>query len=157
MCDFFTHDWNYFCRLKGPRGLLALQSSFKDVKYKGKGHEKEDLDTVMTLLEQWTHRLFPKFTFDDTLDRLEQLGHKKIVSVSNDWSVHDNKVHNISNFEFSSPCLSDFVLFIQALRFIDSVLSHILVQRTLFILDRWLIRLIKSVPHFSSVNGFHVS
>lgn len=79
---FLTNHIFGFCRLKGPRGLLALEASFKDVKFKGKGYEKEDLDMVMTRLEQWTHRLFPKFTFDDTLEKVEQLGRKKIVSVS---------------------------------------------------------------------------
>lgn len=68
-------------RLKGPRGLMILESWFSDMKFKGKGHEKEDLDALMCRLELWTHRLFPKFTFDDCLNRIEKLGHKKPVMV----------------------------------------------------------------------------
>lgn len=67
-------------KLKGPRGLMIMEEWFKDIKFKGKGHEKEDLDNVMCRLEQWTHRLFPKFTFDDCLARIEKLGHKKPVN-----------------------------------------------------------------------------
>lgn len=55
---------------------------FEDVKLKGKGHEKEDLDLVMGRLEHWAHRLFPKFQFDDCLKRIEKLGSKRAVAVS---------------------------------------------------------------------------
>lgn len=68
--------------MKGPRGLSILEPLFKDVKFRGPGYERRDLDTVMSLLEHWAHRLFPKMTFDDCLEKIEDLGHKKIVSVS---------------------------------------------------------------------------
>ncbi len=60
---------------------MVLQSLFDDIKFKGKRHEKEDLNAVMCRLEQWAHRLFPKFTLDDTLHKIETLGHKKQVMV----------------------------------------------------------------------------
>lgn len=66
-------------RLKGPRGLKELKKSFKDMKFYGKGHEAEDLQRVMSRLEHWSHRLFPKLQFDDFLEKLEKLGSKKVV------------------------------------------------------------------------------
>lgn len=48
---------------------------------KGKGHEFEDLNTVVNRLEQWTHRLFPRYTFDDIIAKLEILGKKNEVKV----------------------------------------------------------------------------
>lgn len=75
----------YFCyRLKGPRGIGILESFFEDIKLKGKGHEKEDLDVVMGRLQHWVHRLFPRFKFDDCLDKIEKLGRKKPIQV-NEW------------------------------------------------------------------------
>lgn len=66
-------------RLRGPRGIAVLESVFQNVKFKGKGHEKEDLKKVMWKLEHWCHRLYPKFQFDDCLERIEKLGSKKVV------------------------------------------------------------------------------
>ncbi|KAK3915080.1 TIMELESS-interacting protein [Frankliniella fusca] len=66
-------------RLKGPRGLKQLKNSFTDIKFKGKNHETEDLQKVMARLEHWSHRLFPKFQFDDFLEKVEKLGSKKQV------------------------------------------------------------------------------
>ncbi|XP_063221506.1 TIMELESS-interacting protein [Bacillus rossius redtenbacheri] len=66
-------------RLRGPRGIATLEHVFKDFKFHGKGQEKHDLDRMMKQLEHWAHRLFPRFQFDECLEKLEKLGHKKPV------------------------------------------------------------------------------
>lgn len=66
-------------RLKGPRGIAILENVFADYKFGGKGSEKEDLDQIMKRVEHWAHRLFPKYQFDDCLQKIETLGHKKPV------------------------------------------------------------------------------
>jgi TIMELESS-interacting protein len=43
-------------RLKGPRGIIAVEDFYKNMKFKGKGYEKQDLDEVMKRLEHWAHR-----------------------------------------------------------------------------------------------------
>lgn len=43
-------------RLKGQRGIIAVEDFYKDMKFKGKGYEKQDLDEVMKRLEHWAHR-----------------------------------------------------------------------------------------------------
>lgn len=43
-------------RLKGPRGIVAMDDFFKHMQFKGKGHEKQDLDEVMLRLQHWAHR-----------------------------------------------------------------------------------------------------
>ncbi|XP_045585145.2 TIMELESS-interacting protein isoform X1 [Procambarus clarkii] len=68
-------------RLAGPRGIGIIQKSFKNVKFRGKGHEKEDIDVLLKILEHWAHRLFPKLPFRDTLEQIEKLGMKKNVQV----------------------------------------------------------------------------
>lgn len=70
--------------LKGPRGIHTLPQVFEKVKFKGKGYEERDLNLLMKTYEYWCHRLFPKFSFDDCLARLEKLGTKKAVQVSFD-------------------------------------------------------------------------
>lgn len=68
-------------RLTGPRGIQILPEHFKDFKFKGKGHEKEDLDMVLKKLEHWAYRLYPKFQFEDCLKKMESLGKKRPVMV----------------------------------------------------------------------------
>merc|ERR1712018_363914 len=55
-------------RLAGERGLAVLPKMFEDVKWKGKGHEAHDLKILMGKLEHWSHRIFPKASFDDFID-----------------------------------------------------------------------------------------
>ncbi|XP_075431487.1 TIMELESS-interacting protein isoform X2 [Ascaphus truei] len=66
-------------RLTSQRGLPALRHMFDGTKFKGKGHEPEDLKTLIRQMEHWAHRLFPKLQFEDFLSRLETLGNKKEV------------------------------------------------------------------------------
>lgn len=71
--------------LTGPKGLSAISGYFNNVKYKGKGHEEEDLNFIMKIYEHWCHRLFPKYPFDDCLKKIEILGNRRpiIVYISN--------------------------------------------------------------------------
>lgn len=66
-------------RLTGDRGIPLLPKLFADVKFKGKGHEAEDLKCMMQIMEHWAHRLFPKMPFDEVIERVEKLGAKKEV------------------------------------------------------------------------------
>ncbi|CAK1589821.1 unnamed protein product [Parnassius mnemosyne] len=68
-------------RLTGPRGIQVIPDHFKDFKFKGKGHEREDLDLVLKKLEHWAYRLYPKFQFEDCLKKIETLGKKRPVMV----------------------------------------------------------------------------
>ncbi|GFU33496.1 TIMELESS-interacting protein [Nephila pilipes] len=88
-------------RLCGKRGIPVLANHFKDFKFKGKGHEKEDLKNMLNTLELWTHRLFPSMKFEDCLRQIEKLGKKRPVQTClhkirldmpllNYDSIHDN-------------------------------------------------------------------
>ncbi|XP_033109559.1 TIMELESS-interacting protein-like [Anneissia japonica] len=68
-------------RLSGDRGIPMLLKHFEKVKFKGKGYETEDLNTLMHTMEHWAHRLCPRMTFDDIIARVEKLGTKKPVQV----------------------------------------------------------------------------
>ncbi|KAF3830633.1 hypothetical protein GH733_004452, partial [Mirounga leonina] len=59
--------------------LDAQRHVFDKAKFKGKGHEAEDLKTLIRHMEHWAHRLFPKLQFEDFIDRVEYLGSKKEV------------------------------------------------------------------------------
>lgn len=65
--------------LQGPKGIATLGSYFDRVKFKGRGHEEQDLNVIMKTYEYWCHRLFPKFPFDTCIERLEKLGTKRAV------------------------------------------------------------------------------
>lgn len=64
-------------RLISERGLPALRHVFDKTKFKGKGHEAEDLRTLIRHMEHWAHRLFPRLQFEDFIDRVEYLGNKR--------------------------------------------------------------------------------
>jgi TIMELESS-interacting protein len=68
-------------RLKSAKGLVSLLDEHSKLTLRGAGHEADDLNRIMFVLEHWGHRLFPKMAFDDFIERLEQLGSKKAVSV----------------------------------------------------------------------------
>ncbi|XP_048040472.1 TIMELESS-interacting protein [Megalobrama amblycephala] len=66
-------------RLISEKGLPALRTLFDDVKFKGKGHETENLKLLMQKMENWAHRLYPKMQFEEFIDKVEGLGSKKEV------------------------------------------------------------------------------
>jgi len=59
-----------------PRGLPALKTLSEQLNFKGPSHEYQDLSLLMSKIEHWAHRLYPKYTFGDTLEKLESLGSK---------------------------------------------------------------------------------
>lgn len=61
--------------------MFALHKICRTFKFKGKGHEREDLQELLKVLEHWAHRLYPKLPFKDTLEQIEKLGTKKNVQV----------------------------------------------------------------------------
>ncbi|CDS37965.1 timeless putative [Echinococcus multilocularis] len=68
--------------LLGERGLPALLKDFQNVRFKGRGHEFEDLDKLMFIYESWAHRMLPKFSFMDVIERLEAVGSKREVQTA---------------------------------------------------------------------------
>lgn len=75
--------------LTGPKGLSVISGYFKNVKYKGKGYEEQDLSVMMKIYEHWCHRLFPKYPFDDCLEKIETLGNKRAVMVKKPHHKHN--------------------------------------------------------------------
>ncbi|RZF41360.1 hypothetical protein LSTR_LSTR000074 [Laodelphax striatellus] len=61
-------------------GLIAAERMFKGVKFRGKGHELDDLNLIMKKMEIWAHKLYPSFDFDDCLAKLEKLGNTREVA-----------------------------------------------------------------------------
>lgn len=64
-------------RLCGPRGIVDLETYFKGLKFRGKGHEATDLDAIMKRMQHWAHRMYPKYNLDDSLRTIERIGRKK--------------------------------------------------------------------------------
>ncbi|KAF5373552.1 hypothetical protein D9758_000593 [Tetrapyrgos nigripes] len=64
-------------RLIGPTGFPQLIQSTKNFRIKGKGHEATDLNRLMQIYQYWTHSMYPKSQFRDTVERVEKLCHSK--------------------------------------------------------------------------------
>ncbi|KAH9951472.1 replication fork protection component Swi3-domain-containing protein [Amylocystis lapponica] len=69
-------------RLLGPDGLPALVKQAKHFKPKGKGHEATDLNTLLQVYQFWTHKMYPKNQFRDSVQRVEKLCHSRRMHVS---------------------------------------------------------------------------
>lgn len=111
-------------RLKGPNGVQTIEKYFEGFKFYGKGHERTDLDRIMKRLEHWSHRLFPKYHFDDFLTRVEQLGTKKdlqvfvkkyrldMITSDNNLITDDNMDRDDEDEQEESAPMDDFDLLI---------------------------------------------
>ncbi|KAA3680857.1 uncharacterized protein DEA37_0009552 [Paragonimus westermani] len=69
-------------RLLGDSGLPALLEDFKKVHFRGKGFEFQDLDRLLFVYEAWAHRLMPKLSFPDIIERLEKVGSRREIQVA---------------------------------------------------------------------------
>lgn len=68
-------------KLKSSDGVIKLPELFKQTKFKGKNHEKEDLNAIMGVYKNWAHRLMPSLQFDDFVERAEMLCRKAKMKV----------------------------------------------------------------------------
>lgn len=66
-------------RLAGAKGIPELLRMSRNVRWRGKGHELHDLDTTLSLLEHWSHRLFPQMDSNNFFSNLERLGMKREI------------------------------------------------------------------------------
>ena len=64
--------------LTEERGLHELIRMASNVKFRP-GKSIEDMKRVMSIYKLWSHRLFPKFTFEDFLTKCEILGKKRPI------------------------------------------------------------------------------
>lgn len=68
-------------KLKSSDGVIKLPTLFKQMHFKGKNHEKEDLNAIMGVYKNWAHRLMPSLQFDDFVERAEMLCRKAKMKV----------------------------------------------------------------------------
>lgn len=103
--------------LRGPRGLHTIENYFKDMKYKGRGYEKADLDEILRRLQHWGHRMYPSYTFDDVLNNIERLGKKKPLQVHmtryrlgqlEELNLQDNEIIDNANDEDENNAAEPF-------------------------------------------------
>ncbi|KIM49065.1 hypothetical protein M413DRAFT_438233 [Hebeloma cylindrosporum] len=79
-------------RLLNPTtGFPQLIKMTKGFKLKGKGHEATDLNRLLQQYQYWTHQLYPKTQFRDTVERVEKLCHSRRMNVS--LSVWRDEAH----------------------------------------------------------------
>ncbi|OBZ75315.1 Chromosome segregation in meiosis protein 3 [Grifola frondosa] len=69
-------------RLLGPDGFPALVKQAKEFRPKGKGHEASDLNRLLQVYQFWSHKMYPKTHFQDTVQRVEKLCHSKRMHVA---------------------------------------------------------------------------
>ncbi|TFK42536.1 replication fork protection component Swi3-domain-containing protein [Crucibulum laeve] len=78
-------------RLLGPNGFPQLIKDTKNFRIKGKGHESTDLNRLLQVYQFWSHRMYPKTQFRDTVERVEKFCHSKRMNVA--LSVWRDEAH----------------------------------------------------------------
>lgn len=68
-------------KLLSADGLPKLLSDSRKLRFKGKGHEKADLEKLLSFFQLWGHNLFPKLKFKSFVDRAEKLCKEKRTRV----------------------------------------------------------------------------
>ena len=65
---------------KPGNGVTCIIFQFQGAKFsEAKNSEYENLDLFLSRLESWTHKLYPKWPRETTLQKVEMLGKKNVV------------------------------------------------------------------------------
>ncbi|GHJ87277.1 hypothetical protein NliqN6_3679 [Naganishia liquefaciens] len=88
-------------RLLGDRGFPALIKDAKRLRLRGKGHEAKDLAHLLSMYQMWTHQMFPRMAFTETVARVETLCHMKVVKSA--LSGYREKDKELRDALFRSP------------------------------------------------------
>lgn len=64
--------------LNQETGLPELLRMMSAITFR-QGREIKDMQRTIALMETWSHRLFPRYTFDDFLSKCETLGKKRPI------------------------------------------------------------------------------
>lgn len=65
-------------RLLGPMGIPKIRDDLrKKIRFRGKGHELQDLGKFIELYQFWAHELFPKAKFRDAVKMIGKVGKSK--------------------------------------------------------------------------------
>ncbi|KAJ3787808.1 replication fork protection component Swi3-domain-containing protein [Lentinula aff. detonsa] len=92
-------------RLVGPTGFPQLIEDTKHFRIKGKGHEATDLNRLLQIYQYWTHRMYPKSQFKDTVERVERLSHSKLMH--NKLSMWRDEAHGKAHPETEDEVVDD--------------------------------------------------
>ncbi|KAJ3989380.1 replication fork protection component Swi3-domain-containing protein [Lentinula detonsa] len=92
-------------RLVGPTGFPQLIEDTKHFRIQGKGHEATDLNRLLQIYQYWTHRMYPKSQFKDTVDRVEKLCHSKLMH--NKLSMWRDEAHGKAHPETEDEVVDD--------------------------------------------------
>lgn len=64
--------------LLSEKGLPELLQMVSRVRFDD-GNELESMKKTLKIMELWSHRLNPRFTFDDFIGKCEKLGKKRAI------------------------------------------------------------------------------
>uniref|UniRef100_A0A3B1IGW5 TIMELESS-interacting protein n=1 Tax=Astyanax mexicanus TaxID=7994 RepID=A0A3B1IGW5_ASTMX len=68
-------------RLVSEKGIPALWDVLNNTSFKGQGHEEEDLQILMSEIEQWGQQLYPEEPFETFINQLEDVSDHPSIQV----------------------------------------------------------------------------
>lgn len=77
--------------LLAPAGLPRLRVRAQSLRFKGKNHEKEDLNKLMQFYQTWGHSLYPKLQFPSFITKVEKITREKRAKVFLDTVLGEEK------------------------------------------------------------------
>ncbi|KAF4306968.1 Replication fork protection component Swi3 [Botryosphaeria dothidea] len=79
-------------RLLSAAGIPRLRRISKEkLRFKGKGHEFQDVGRLLTMYQLWLDELYPRAKFADGLAIIEKLGHKKRMQIMRREWINEGK------------------------------------------------------------------
>ncbi|CCG84056.1 protein of unknown function [Taphrina deformans PYCC 5710] len=77
-------------RLLGPLGIPKIRDDLrKRIRFRGKGHELQDLGKFIEMYQFWAHDLFPKAKFRDALKMISKVGKTKKMKAQRRQIIDD--------------------------------------------------------------------
>ncbi|KAI8807528.1 replication fork protection component Swi3-domain-containing protein [Cladochytrium replicatum] len=94
--------------LLGPRGFSKIRQNRRKLKFKGKGHEMEDVEKLLMYYQIWAHELMPSLTFESVVERVETLCHTRQCKMYADAVVHEQKLIDLGIESIDGICGARF-------------------------------------------------
>lgn len=78
-------------RLLSEPGLPELRRRAKRLKFRGRGNEFKDVESLLIAYQLWLDDLFPKARFADALVMVEKMGHKRRVQMARQEYIDETR------------------------------------------------------------------
>jgi hypothetical protein len=86
-------------KLLSEKGLPKFVANVKKIKFKGKGHEVENLDKLLAFYQIWGHELYPKLIFKSIVEKVEKVCKERRLKVFHAAIIQESRRRALDGWE----------------------------------------------------------